>query len=229
MANNHEKRIGKIAVLGDIGTGKTELVKALEGQLPFSSQYKSTIGLDFAIASSDNTKLQLWDITGQERYGKLLNVYLKGAVALVICYDRSRPTTSTSLSKDANGYYNKALEHRTQAGKNIPIILVACKSDLEVSDESKAETIKTVQELHEVTACFDVSSKDGTGIDALKAKLVEIVRGEVLQPATAPASEAALFPIKAKKSDGAGCSSRVGCGTRAGPDDGGPKKGCSIQ
>ncbi len=53
----------KILVVGDIGTGKTAIIRrTVEGQ--FSESYKTTIGVDFAlktIQKSNNTiHLQLW-------------------------------------------------------------------------------------------------------------------------------------------------------------------------
>lgn len=50
----------------------------------FSSNYKVTIGLDFAIKTveyNDETKinLQLWDIAGHERFGYLTSVYYRYA------------------------------------------------------------------------------------------------------------------------------------------------------
>lgn len=64
--------LSKIIVVGDTGTGKTSFIKrATQGV--FSSQYKATIGVDFAlkmVALDDYTtvRLQMWDIAGQERY-----------------------------------------------------------------------------------------------------------------------------------------------------------------
>lgn len=55
--------------------------------LPYSPNYKLTIGVDFALKNldyDDKTKiaLQLWDIAGHERFGHMTHVYYKYAIGL---------------------------------------------------------------------------------------------------------------------------------------------------
>ena len=68
-APDKNERLYKILVIGDLGTGKTAIIKRYVHQF-FSEHYRATIGVDFALKVinwDQNTiiRLQLWDIAGQ--------------------------------------------------------------------------------------------------------------------------------------------------------------------
>lgn len=56
-----QERLLKVLVIGDLGVGKTSIIKRYVHQV-FSQHYRATIGVDF-----DRTviRLQLWDIAGE--------------------------------------------------------------------------------------------------------------------------------------------------------------------
>ena len=85
-----KKRVMKIIVVGEMGTGKTSLIRQyVHGA--FSEFYKSTIGVDFAhkkidLPTGDVVDLQLWDISGQERFASVTHMYYNEAVAAMVVF-----------------------------------------------------------------------------------------------------------------------------------------------
>lgn len=68
MQNNHHKEhLYKILVIGDLGVGKTSIIKRYVHH-NFSPNYRATIGVDFALKvlnwDQETVRLQLWDIAG---------------------------------------------------------------------------------------------------------------------------------------------------------------------
>ena len=126
----HRDILAKVIVVGDTGTGKTSFIKrATQGV--FSSQYKATIGVDFAlkmVALDDYTtvRLQIWDIAGQERYGSMTHVYYKEAVGAFIVFDLTRRPTFESVARWRQDIAEKVTLPEGQA---IPVVLLANKSD----------------------------------------------------------------------------------------------------
>lgn len=68
-ANKPKDHLYKILVIGDLGTGKTSIIKRYVNRF-FTQHYRATIGVDFALKVlkwDENTliRLQLWDIAGK--------------------------------------------------------------------------------------------------------------------------------------------------------------------
>ena len=67
----HKEHLYKLLVIGDLGVGKTSIIKLYVHQ-NFSSHYRATIGVDFALKvlhwdPETVVRLQLWDIAGEQR------------------------------------------------------------------------------------------------------------------------------------------------------------------
>lgn len=100
----------KLLLLGEIGVGKTSLVRRLVlDELP--SDYRPTIGVDiyrFAAGSigsaSRSAELVIWDIDGN--YGRSIfqHVYSRGASAAFIIGDVTRPPTLDMMLELADGF-----------------------------------------------------------------------------------------------------------------------------
>ncbi|KAF9986383.1 rab32, member RAS oncoprotein, partial [Modicella reniformis] len=119
----------KILVIGDVGTGKTSIIKRYVHNI-FSMNYKSTIGVDFALKivqwSPDTVvRLQLWDIAGQER-ASMARVYYREVAALVV-YDVTRPKSFEAVKRWKADLDSKVSLPAAWGGGPIHIILLANK------------------------------------------------------------------------------------------------------
>lgn len=120
----------KILVVGDVGCGKTSLIKRLVHNV-FSNHYKATIGVDFALKvdsfSNVIVRSQLWDIAGQERFGNMTRVYYKEARAAIIVCDITRESTFDALERWKLDLDQKV---RNFDDSPIPVIVFVNKRDL---------------------------------------------------------------------------------------------------
>jgi small GTP-binding protein len=160
----------KIVVLGDINTGKTAFVKKCAHDV-FDIRYKSTIGVDFVtLKQVEDTKVQFWDIAGQERFRNMLRVYFKEAKCAIICCDVTRESTILACEQ-----WFIAL--RAMLDDEIPTYIVGLKCDLLKNDD--LEKVKTkVRDLYEKQVnkiVFLSNLKDGqqTLIDQVIKPLIQ--------------------------------------------------------
>lgn len=69
-------------------------------------------------------KIQIWDTAGQEAFQAITRTYYKGAVGALLVYDITR--------RDTFNHVTKWLEEvKTNSSKNIVVILIGNKKDLE--------------------------------------------------------------------------------------------------
>ncbi len=121
----------KVVVLGEGAVGKTAIVTRFSHGF-FRTDYKTTIGSQFAVKNIEvpNTlgevmtvKLQIWDVAGQSRFQILRPMYYRGSNGGLLVYDVSRRRTFMLLEEWID-------ELRKAIGKEIPLVLVANKTDL---------------------------------------------------------------------------------------------------
>ncbi|XP_011639656.1 uncharacterized protein LOC105428830 isoform X1 [Pogonomyrmex barbatus] len=128
--NEKREHLYKILVIGELGAGKTSIIKRYVHQF-FSQHYRATIGVDFALKVLNwdphtIIRLQLWDIAGQERFGNMTRVYYKEAVGAFIVFDVTRSATLDAVVK-----WKQDLDSKVQLpdGSPIPCVLLANKCD----------------------------------------------------------------------------------------------------
>ena len=124
----------KIVMLGDGAVGKTAMTTRYTQNF-FDSDYKRTIGSDFAIKrlsleNEDDTEtqvtLQVWDLAGQPRFESVRQGFYRGARGGLLLYDVTRRRTFLNVD-------NWKEEAFKNLNGDIPLILVANKVDLKDS------------------------------------------------------------------------------------------------
>ncbi|KAL1492516.1 hypothetical protein ABEB36_010757 [Hypothenemus hampei] len=167
----------KILVIGDLGTGKTSIIKRYVHRF-FTQHYRATIGVDFALKVinwDEHTliRLQLWDIAGQERYGNMTRVYYKEAVGAFIVFDVTRRDTFESVAK-----WKTDLDSKVQLpdGSPIPCVLLANKCDQQ-KEGLVTNPVKMDEYCKEngFAMWFETSAKENIHIDEAARALVEQV------------------------------------------------------
>ncbi|CDW52036.1 Ras domain containing protein [Trichuris trichiura] len=168
------ERTLKILVIGDVGTGKTSIIRRYVHKM-FSADYQATIGVDFALKmlkwESWNgnilLRLQFWDIAGQERFNSMTRVYYRGAAGALIISDVGRASTMDGAARWKEDLDAKC---RTYGGLCVPAVLMVNKCDLiKPGDKDVQQKLDQFVAKHGFAAWFPTSAKEGTGIkDAVK-------------------------------------------------------------
>jgi small GTP-binding protein len=181
----HVKKILKILIVGYMATGKTSLIRQYVGHT-FSEFYKTTIGVDFAhkdLKWDDHTSLtlQLWDIGGQERYGKVTHIYFQEAIAAFVVFDVSRISTLEMALE-----WKKDIDEKvfTSEEKPIPCLLIGNKIDLFPDGKwgKKAEEMEEFVGKNGFIGFVETSAKVGTGIEEAIKTTVDYVIENGIEP-----------------------------------------------
>jgi len=149
-------RIVKVVMAGDGGVGKTTLLESYRGG--DLSKVTMTIGVNLmSIKIDERFSLQIWDLSGQEQYRFLIDVFFRGAKLAILVFDVSRPQTLYNLVKWASIL-------KEGAGDKIPTIVIGNKTDLgkNIDDE---EIKKVIEELKlPILKYFETSAINNEGV-----------------------------------------------------------------
>lgn len=157
----------KVCLLGNFAVGKTSLIRRfVEGR--FDDTYLSTIGVKISRKTitfpEHDLNLLIWDLAGGDDFGKMGNMYLRGAVGALIVIDLTRPETIDSFH-----FYSKQL---LEINPDATIVLVANKVDLE---DERQITKADLTAISEKAGCQFVytSAKTGFQVEAAFQSLAE--------------------------------------------------------
>ena len=155
--------IVKIAIVGDSGVGKTQLIERYISN-DFCVNAKSTIGVSIytkiiELNRSHKMKLQMWDTAGQERFRSITPLYFRGVKCVLLCYCICKKETFENIQNWLSTI-RKYVENDTH------IILVGTKIDLEHLRDVGADSGKSVA-LSENMSFFETSALAGNNVEEL--------------------------------------------------------------
>jgi small GTP-binding protein len=171
----------KIAVIGDVGVGKTSLINQFISR-KFEKDYISTIGvnillkdLDLVIDETDYlVQLMLWDIGGQEKYTQIRHMFYQGANGTIIVYDITRPASFLIVPD-----FLQDLEEFLQ--RKIPLIILGNKLDLKNMRRVEKENGEKLMETTGAIAFFESSAKTGENVEQIFEIMAETCLREAIQ------------------------------------------------
>ena len=148
----------KLALVGDTGVGKTQLIRNLKQS---QEKLNPTIGADFNEIDFQGTSkkchFEIWDTAGQEKYSSLLPMYLRNKDVYLLVYDI---TLLSSFEHLDNWIY----EIRSYGTKNAPIILIGNKLDLGESRQISYDNAISKSVLFRTTIYRECSAKTGENV-----------------------------------------------------------------
>ena len=125
----------KLILVGDTGTGKTNLISVAAG-LEFNSGVLTTTSCSYiqkiVKRNKKEYKINLWDTIGQEKYRSLTKIFMKDSNTVIFVYDITKRETFESLN-----YWKKIIEEIL--GNDITLGVVGNKIDLYFDEKVKEE------------------------------------------------------------------------------------------
>lgn len=174
-----EKKKIVITLLGHQRVGKSAITNAYFG-VPFEDT-TMTVGASFKFKEleyeSNQYRLQIVDIPGQDSYENLRKQYIRGSDAAIIVFDLTQPSSFTDLIgwvKEFSAVNN---------GSPKPFIIVGNKLDLEEQREVKLTDVRRVLTLIEqepieqmvFKGYFETSAKTGENVNSTLKLLTDAV------------------------------------------------------
>jgi len=127
----------KIVVLGNSGTGKTSFCNLWVNNV-FNEEYKPTIMSEFSFKmynyKGNYYKVQIWDLSGQDKNIYTSKVFAKGANGCLILYDAENQDSFESTIK-----WKKSIDENTTFIDETPLPITLVQNKIDLVDPENLE------------------------------------------------------------------------------------------
>ena len=124
MASGAYNQLLKILLLGESGSGKSQLLTAYINECSVPSKHENTTvgGIDFKVKNIEldgkKVRLQLWDTAGLERFRSMTSSFYRGAHGILMVFD-----VKDELSFNSIQYWLKEVDEHVKS-QVIPMFVV---------------------------------------------------------------------------------------------------------
>ena len=138
MTDDNDPEVIKIILIGDSGTGKTNLITVAAGY-EFNSNTLTTracsyIQKKYTIRNAEY-KVNVWDTIGQEKYRSLTKIFVKESKIVIFVYDITNKNSFDSLP-----FWKKIVDELLS---DSPVLgIVGNKMDLYVDEQVKSDEVE---------------------------------------------------------------------------------------
>jgi len=162
----------KILLVGDKNVGKTSLLnRYIYGYFPLNTL--PTIGIDMGIKQTNfnniHYKLQLWDLSGNDKYKNIISSYFNKCDIIIFTYD----TTNKKTFENLINWIDYIEEYNNEDISNIVKILVGTKSDLENERQISDKEVKNFAENYDMISTIICSSKKNINITDIFDNIID--------------------------------------------------------
>ena len=148
----------KIILAGDVGVGKTSLIRRYVHKV-FSEEYRATLGfkVDKKNIEVDGKQVTLliWDVAGETNMIDIFYAHYKSSDGIIYVFDVTRPPGESKVLEDIR-VLNKFL-------KDVPIIIVGNKLDLLGTDPDLSSV--------DLKADLYTSAKSGENVEQMFSEI----------------------------------------------------------
>ncbi|MFW9968790.1 MAG: Rab family GTPase [Candidatus Odinarchaeota archaeon] len=159
----------KIIIFGDSSRKTSVIHRYLFGN--FKENIKLTMGVDFHLKTIEfngkKVRLQIWDLTGEERFRLLLATYLRGANGVIILYDISNRATFIHL--------HDWIELSREGIGVVPIVLAGVNMQPEEDRTISSDEGLEVAKKYKLDGFIECNPKTGVNIEEMFEKLARLI------------------------------------------------------